>query len=829
MPDDVLRLRTTVIADEAFQRIRQLEQALARMQREAGRGAQQANVQFQNLTQTFQSMHREVSTLGRSLGTIFGGLTAGAAFRGLADVAKRLTELKYVSKELGMSERDVRAWGYAAERVGVSSQAMVQGLRKFGDVANGLRYNIGGVRNELIRLGAGPVVRQMMQATSEAERLKTAFQFKDALMRDDPTGFKARQFFDQIGLGADAARLSYDQFEKQRAKTAERTQEQIEQAEKARDAIASIGEKWVDITERMAISLFPKLEEDIETLKAVWNWLQKIADMMNSVTAGVKSLPGAIREQNKGTGAEAPFQIPQFQHGGVAPGGLAMLHRGEIILPAGGEGEDTVEEGTFKALVRFASYRQTAGAVGMAGLGGIPGLGGGSIGGGGGPGPGGGGGGGGAGGGYGLGGGRSPDSTVTPSGQEQGGGLQPLSREGDQLSIGGAGGGGGGAGGNLSQEAYEKMFAGSPLAGQYDKVVSAAKANNVPPATMAAIMAHETAKGTSKMLLTKNNPAGLMKGGTGRSYGSIGEGIEAAGRSIGKNYAKGGGTIAGMQGTYAPIGAANDPGGLNRSWTSGVTGYEQKLRAPDADGKSVGSNPPGVDGKSISSGGGGSIPSDVMGQARGLLTRGASTGELAQFMRDKGYPRSGAWCGQFAASVVTQAGGTPPKGAAIASNWRAWGQAVAPGNVQEGDVAVRRGAPTGSTGSHVTLVGAGGIQGGRFEAVGGNQRSGITRHSAAIYDFRRGIPINAGGQSLFGARLGANTKPSMSAVDTAAIDRANSTQTSTPKSAVNLTVNSNGTKASAEAKSEGPAFAPPQVKQSPQMQPTEDAGAMTGP
>ena len=44
--------------------------------------------------------------------------------------------------------------------------------------------------------------------------------------------------------------------------------------------------------------------------------------------------------------------------------------------------------------------------------------------------------------------------------------------------------------------------------------------------------------------------------------------------------------------------------------------------------------------------------------------------KLVKFMLDMGYPKKGEWCGEFAASIIKRAGGAPPFGAAIASNWR---------------------------------------------------------------------------------------------------------------------------------------------------------------
>jgi uncharacterized protein (TIGR02594 family) len=105
-------------------------------------------------------------------------------------------------------------------------------------------------------------------------------------------------------------------------------------------------------------------------------------------------------------------------------------------------------------------------------------------------------------------------------------------------------------------------------------------------------------------------------------------------------------------------------------------------------------------------------------------------------MASQGYPMAGSWCGEFAASVVKSTGGMPPKNPAIASNWRNWG--VATDAPVPGDVAVRRGARTGSTGSHVTFVENYDPKTGTFTGLGGNQGRWESRFSAGQYDFRHG-------------------------------------------------------------------------------------------
>ena len=144
-----------------------------------------------------------------------------------------------------------------------------------------------------------------------------------------------------------------------------------------------------------------------------------------------------------------------------------------------------------------------------------------------------------------------------------------------------------------------------------------------------------------------------------------------------------------------------------------------------------------------------SVPSEVLDKAKAVALH-SGPGGVEAFMRNQGYPKAGNWCGEFAASVVKSAGGTPPKNPAIASNWRKYGSPVE-GAPQPGDVAVRKGVPTGSTGSHVTFVEGYDPKTGRFTGIGGNQGSPRSSFPASQYDYRRGGPPNgaeAGGGSV---------------------------------------------------------------------------------
>ena len=107
---------------------------------------------------------------------------------------------------------------------------------------------------------------------------------------------------------------------------------------------------------------------------------------------------------------------------------------------------------------------------------------------------------------------------------------------------------------------------------------------------------------------------------------------------------------------------------------------------------------------------------------------------LMKFMSDMGYPKAGEWCGEFTASIIKRAGGTPPTGAAIASNWRGYGTSDAMPHV--GDVAVAdRGVPTGAKGSHVGFVTEVDLNNGTFTLESGNSSNIYTTRKVSCFSF----------------------------------------------------------------------------------------------
>lgn len=132
---------------------------------------------------------------------------------------------------------------------------------------------------------------------------------------------------------------------------------------------------------------------------------------------------------------------------------------------------------------------------------------------------------------------------------------------------------------SISSEKINQILDGK-LKGMGDAFVSAGQKYNVNPALLTAIAQHETGNGTSKAAYVKNNVAGMMGKYGLKSYSSIEESIMDMARNLSKNYLGIGLTsISKIAGKYAPIGADNDPTGLNNHWVNGVSKYFGQLKA----------------------------------------------------------------------------------------------------------------------------------------------------------------------------------------------------------------------------------------------------------
>lgn len=116
---------------------------------------------------------------------------------------------------------------------------------------------------------------------------------------------------------------------------------------------------------------------------------------------------------------------------------------------------------------------------------------------------------------------------------------------------------------------------------EYD-FIRIAEEYGIDPVLMAAIALHETGYGTSNAVVNKNNPGGLMNPATGSrelyEFATLEDGMRAMANTLHNRIIKDGlNTIEKLGNVYAPVGAANDPNGLNIHWIPNITQVANSL------------------------------------------------------------------------------------------------------------------------------------------------------------------------------------------------------------------------------------------------------------
>lgn len=712
MPEEVLRLRATVVSEEALAGLRKLATEIGLQHKKTSGQLKEANSQAREFGNTIKLIGQQhvsglVSSLG-DLGQALGkagpigiglGVIGGLAFQGFR-AATALTQLNVKAKSMDLTIGQFKALKHLAEETGLEAEAFSGSMGELANQMVLLKGRTGSLQDTLLQLGKVNLVQSLRNTTKFSDQLKVIYDHI-ALIRKERGEGAARIFANMIGVDITTIQA------------AEKVREALENAKTGYDDVAAAALRVHEARER--------IERTFESIgRAINSYL--IIGLDNAITKYKEFYNLANPEEQFGPFYEkVPPQTPNVTNPNNRMGrpGFKPMSFGGFGSNTGDEGASSVvQKGVFDALVEYQGYA-TGSAGGSSGF--------------------------------------------------------------TNINFGGAGPGRGR----------------NPLGGTHPGVV----------------LDDGTSGGPGTRGDRNNNPGNLKFGRHAQAFGATGmddrgfaifpnrESGEAAQHTLLQSNAYKGLTLDQFAGKYAE-GSQNFKdvvgGGLGIKGGDVVNNMDPRLKGLIQ--KSEGTGPGhaaigGAGGRMADAGG--SVPKDVMQEARNLISRGGSSGQLQQFMASKGFPKSGAWCGKFAASVITQAGGTPPKNAQVASNWLRWGDHVDPKDVQEGDVMVRKrsrfggSAVPGQTGSHVALVGKVGAD--SVERVGGNQ-GGINTMGrfGNGYEYRRG-------------RLDR-------AIDAGASPAA-------PQGSVNVKINSNGTAAKADATTDG-FFQKSNIVHVRQMQPT---------
>ena len=127
----------------------------------------------------------------------------------------------------------------------------------------------------------------------------------------------------------------------------------------------------------------------------------------------------------------------------------------------------------------------------------------------------------------------------------------------------------------------EDLFEGGALKGRAGMIVQTAIDNGIDPKLFAAIIAHETGRGTSNAVENYNNPAGIMDPKTKwtrlKKFESLQDGLNFSAKNLKRRLDEVDGDVSRLANVYAPIGAENDPNDLNKNWLNGVNKFYNLL------------------------------------------------------------------------------------------------------------------------------------------------------------------------------------------------------------------------------------------------------------
>lgn len=110
--------------------------------------------------------------------------------------------------------------------------------------------------------------------------------------------------------------------------------------------------------------------------------------------------------------------------------------------------------------------------------------------------------------------------------------------------------------------------------------ITAGQQYGIDPRVLAAISMHETANGKSSAFTSKNNAMGVSNSSGPIAFDHVDDSIAKMARLLGSKTSgpyKSATTLEEIAKIYAPVGAENDPRGLNGSWLAGVSKYLEQL------------------------------------------------------------------------------------------------------------------------------------------------------------------------------------------------------------------------------------------------------------
>lgn len=289
MADDVFRGRA-VIVDQMTPGLRAIREEFARMNRGISTSASGSRREVDALRNSFRLIGSEIRgfTLPAlsAMGLAGGGLAASVigiagAVKGYAD---KIQDLGNSSRELGLSARNIRAFELAANNVRINPGQALAGLETFKKNAEDFQLKIGGLRDELRKLGAGDVVEAIRAAKDPLDQMRIAFERMEELQKRNPA--VAKRFAEAMFGSAQFARMGWDELRAAMTKVGDLTEEEFRRAERLNKKWNEIGKSFETLKDKI---LGGPLSDNMQSTLGAAN---KGADALGKLLGKIPDSPG---------------------------------------------------------------------------------------------------------------------------------------------------------------------------------------------------------------------------------------------------------------------------------------------------------------------------------------------------------------------------------------------------------------------------------------------------------------------------------------------------------------------------------------------------------
>ena len=275
MADDTIKIGAEFHSAEAQAGVRALGREFGHLPRHAGQGIKTVNRELTTLGESVKAFAAGLRNAmpglsGFGLGAAGLGFAVTSAARGLGQMAKSITDLKFLSKELGLTTQELQGLTTAAERVGMAPEEMTSALQTFKRNTEDFKLRLGTVREEMHKMGATDLLDRIVNSKTTLEGLKHAFDFAEAAEKAGRPEV-GRRIMELLTGNAKMARNTWKEIRADIDAAPIISEEELERGKRYNDLMISLGRTWDHLKQKFVLGLFDtkRWDEEKERFKTL--------------------------------------------------------------------------------------------------------------------------------------------------------------------------------------------------------------------------------------------------------------------------------------------------------------------------------------------------------------------------------------------------------------------------------------------------------------------------------------------------------------------------------------------------------------------------------